>query len=99
MIQGLHFDFTSKELGEMLDKQIAQHEAKAEEYRKQLDGLANLETGTGSMDAKRDLREHRDVHHGAALSMKLLREHVVPHEIYRLTREDLIEIGVLQRRW
>mgnify|MGYP001592540184 CR=1 FL=1 len=102
MIQGLHFDITSHELGSLLDARVEHHLERSTFYQRQArelrDGMAESAAFTGG-DPIRSLSESQAKHEEAVATLGFLRDHLVPNETYRLTKAELTEIGLLPDRY
>jgi hypothetical protein len=101
MIVGLQMDFTTDELKAHFTAKAEEHEAKAEAYGKQIKGLNEINDpeSQNSNDPRRGLGDSRRNHAMKAQRYRILADHLVPSEIYRLSNADLMEIGMIERGW
>jgi hypothetical protein len=102
VIEGLQLEMTAEELVARLSERIAWHEDEARECDAQLASrsAARKSDEAAGEDEEADtapvlcpprhvIRMDRDDHRERAAFLTLLRDHLVPGEIYRLAEEDL----------
>ena len=87
MIDGLKIRMTAEELTTRLTERIAWHEAAAREYAA---ALSNTPEGAADGDTpehllEHEMREHRD----QAGVLAMVRDHLIPGEVYLLSELDL----------
>jgi hypothetical protein len=97
MIEGLKLDFTTEQLRQHLKTKIAHHEERVTFYTKQVDSLKGEEfaavSGNPIMQLQTKLGEHRR----KATLFRIIAEHLVPNEMYRLGDNDLERIELVSR--
>jgi hypothetical protein len=86
MIDGLKIEMTTEELSRRIAARILSHQAAAEKLEDERD---RLEAGRDGPVPRRlvehEIREHLE----QAGMLTLLRDHLIPNEVYRLTELDL----------
>lgn len=87
MIEGLKIRMTSEELAEKLTERIVWHEATAREYDKELRTPGRVRE-IDDMPEQMIAHEMRD-HRARVGILTLVRDHLLPGEIYLLTERDL----------
>jgi hypothetical protein len=87
MVEGLTVRMTSEELSEKLEERIAWHEASASDYEQELrmPARAREDQDIPEHILAHELREHRE----RIAVLTLLRDHLLPDEIYLLSEPDL----------
>jgi hypothetical protein len=87
MIDGLKVLMSSEELAQRLAERILWHQQTAKEYEEELrnPGTDAEREATPEHVLEHEMREHQE----QAATLTLLRDHLVPNEIYRLNEMDL----------
>lgn len=105
MIEGLRLDFTTGELAAHLTQRIDHHIERAGFYEKQASALegggVQAQQYSGG-DPLRSLRDSMAQHRNRAELLRVMRDHLVPDETYRLDEGDLLKIEILSgsgRAW
>jgi hypothetical protein len=103
MIEGLKLDFTTDELAKHLSRRVDHHLERAAFYEKQ---AGTLEAGGAQPqqysggDPVRTLKDSLAQHRNRAELLRVMRDHLVPSEQYRLDENDLLKIEILSgRQW
>jgi hypothetical protein len=86
MIEGLKVQMTSEELARRIDQRIDWHEARAAEYERELlMSPTSADAAAPDQLVEAELQEHRE----QAGILTLLRDYLLPGEIYLLGEMDL----------
>jgi hypothetical protein len=99
MIEGLKIDVSSEELARLLREREVHHNNRVETYATKIDALkeAGVEELPVSGDPLSGLQTKVIEHQRKYALFHFLREHLIPHEIYRLTETDLARLEILSR--
>ena len=101
MIEGLHIDIGSRELGQHLELRAEHHAAKARAYEQQAASVRELGAGAGNLGQSNDpsssLAQSAATHAARASFFLFIAGHIVPNETYRLSEADLIRIEIASR--
>lgn len=91
MINGLQVELSSDELRKHLDDRVGFHTKKAFWYEDQIGSLSEglKENPNMSNDPVSSLRRSLNEHQQKAAFFSVLRDHIIPDEVYRLTEHDL----------
>ena len=105
MIEGLRIDLTADELIQHLDERIRHHHDRATDFEsraKQAEALASAAEATDEDDhmfcipnLAHDLERRAARHKHRETLLVFFRNHVVGHEIYRLSEADLRSLELL----
>lgn len=99
MIEGLHFDVTAVELGDLLLAKANEHDRKAATYREMIEKLGDDSARPNvSRDPSADAKNQAAHHETEAQAARFMLAHLATGETYRLTKSELHEIGVLKNR-
>lgn len=106
MIEGLQYDFSSEELGKHIESRIEHHEKRAKEYVEQASNLresgasafqeASRMSSRVTTDPVVDLEDRGQSHVHKADKLKLLKEHLISDEVYRLKEHDLERLEIVR---
>lgn len=108
MIQGLHFDISSEELGTVLQTRIDQCEKKIQMFEAQAEKQAELtrELGKGDVempkfsgDQATNLQAKAEEYKQKKKEYSFLKDHLINGETYRLDRGDLNYLGIVASRY
>jgi hypothetical protein len=102
MIEGFKLDFSSEELKAHLEERVAHHAQKETGYRQQAKGVHAVkgEDFQGqTVDPEHALSQQANTHANKREFFKVLAEHIIPNETYRLKQEDLVLIELVSRGW
>ena len=87
MVDGLKVHMSSEELAQRLAERILWHQQMAEEYEEE---LRNWDTHGEAASTPEHVVEHQmHEHQEQAATLTMLRDHLIPNEIYRLNELDL----------
>lgn len=100
MIEGLRLDFKAEELSEIFAKAIEQHDQKAKLYQGQIDSLPPepQQPHTSARPYREQLADHVSRHAHKASVLRVVRDHLVPGETYRLSESDLTQYEIIEDR-
>jgi len=99
MIEGLKIDLSSDELMKHLAKRADHHKERATWYQsraKELNAAIPAETNVTG-DPVQNLRQHAETHKRRHTFFRLLADHIIPNETYRLTEGDLANLEFYSR--
>ena len=101
MIDGIKLDFTTSQLSDHLQEREIYHSGKATFYNTQVGALTSggVEQQSISNDPVSSLRQSREGHIQKSELFKVMREHLVQNETYRLTQGDLVTLEIISNRW
>ena len=99
MINGLQVEFNEPELNQHLNARATYHRERAAFYRTQAGALeAGMQANPqASNDPITSLRRSQTEHESKASFFKVLADHLVKNEIYRLSENDLARIEIYSR--
>ena len=106
MIDGIRIDVTAEELVRHLDERIRYHHDRATECDRRADRFGNADRAPGIDDEDEpmmscwpgfvhELERRAARHRNREALLAFLRNHVVAHEIYRLSERDLKSVELL----
>lgn len=107
MIEGFHVDITGKEMKELLLERQKYHGEKAAVYEKKATEIEaafkgvddEMQVGKVSNSSADDLRTRARKHRDSEIFYKFAAEHTPLSETFRLDRNDLQLLGLLQDRY
>src|SRR5262245_7135111 len=99
MINGIQLDFTTDQLRQHVQDRRAYHEAKAEWYANQIEGLrgGGVRPESVSNDPIHSLEGTLQRHRQNAALFQVIADHLVPNETYRLSQGDLNTLELVSR--
>ncbi len=105
MIDGIRIDLTAEELMRHLDERIRHHHERAAECERKAQRVGNLEASDDEDDDEpmiacwpgvvHELERRAVRHRNRETLLMFLRNHIVGHEVYRLSEKDLKSVELL----
>ena len=97
MIEGLKLDFTSKQLQEHIAGRRQHHDGKQAWYAQQIASLkaGGMRQESPTSDPMDSLERSRKMHETKAELFKVMADHVIPNETYRLSESDLTRLELI----
>ena len=97
MIEGLKIDLSSDEIKKHLEDRAAYHQSKTEWYAGQVGSLKSggISETYHSNDPVGSLQRSMEEHRQKCAFFKVMAEHIISGEIYRLTQSDLATIEII----
>lgn len=100
MIEGIKLDFTSDELRSIIADRVIHHAERQEFYESQatsLEGNGCERNDYSGGDPVKGLRDKSKDHKTKAELFRVIGQHIVANEVYRLTESDLVRLELISR--